>query len=546
VGVAKIVTVAQMREIEMAADRDGWSYAQMMSRAGQAVAGEVLRRLPEPRDATVLILVGAGNNGGDGLVAGCRLREAGCAVVAFLLQERRSPDEHADRLVQLGGEIVVRGADSALQDLERRAGDADVIVDAVLGTGFHLPLRKEVGEALRRVRGALAGRSPPPLRVAVDCPSGLDCDTGAHAPEALPADATVTLAAAKPGLLRPPGSGLVGEIVIGEIGLRPDMPELSEVQMELADSKTVRQWLPARPDDAHKGTFGKVVIAAGSVNYPGSAGLAGQGAYRVGAGLVCLAVPGGMQSALVPILPEATWIVLPHEMGVIAEAAAEVLRKESAGANALLIGPGLGREEVTRRFLQRLLAPAETVTRGHIGFLHSAEEAAEVSPLPQLVIDADGLRLVSEVEGWSGRLPRGSILTPHPGEMAALTGLDVETIQGNREGIARERASEWGQVVVLKGARTVVAAPDGRCWVVPFATAALAKAGTGDVLAGAVAGLCAQGIAAPEAAVLGAYLHGRAGMLAAERAGTTAGVLAGEVARLLPEAMAELAREPDR
>jgi NAD(P)H-hydrate epimerase len=538
--VAKIVTVAQMREIEKAADRGGWSYSQMMARAGQAVANEVLRRLPEPRGARVLILVGAGNNGGDGLVAGCRLQEAGCVVVACLLQERRSPDEHAERLVQLGGEIVVRAADPALRDLERRAGDADVIVDAVLGTGFHLPLRKEIGEALRRVGGALAGRSAPPLRIAVDCPSGLDCDTGVHAPEALSANVTITLAAAKPGLLRPPGSGLVGEIVVGDIGLSPDMPELSEVQMELADSKTVRQWLPARPDDAHKGTFGKIVIAAGSVNYPGSAGLAGQGAYRVGAGLVCLAVPGGMQGALVSILPEATWIILPHEMGVIAEAAADVLRKESAGANALLIGPGLGREEVTRRFLQRLLAPSETVARGHIGFLHSAEQAAEVSPLPQLVLDADGLRLLSEMEGWAERLPPGSILTPHPGEMAALTGLDVQTIQGNREGIARERAAEWRQVVVLKGARTVVAAPDGRCWVVPFATAALAKAGTGDVLAGAIAGLCAQGIDASEAAVLAAYLHGRAGMIAAQQAGTTAGVLAGEVARLLPAAIAEL------
>jgi NAD(P)H-hydrate epimerase len=322
------------------------------------------------------------------------------------------------------------------------------------------------------------------------------------------------------------------------------MPELSEVQMELADAKTVRGLLPPRPEDSHKGTFGKAVIAAGSVNYPGSAGLAGQAAYRVGAGLVCLAVPGGVQGPLVSTLPEATWIILPHEMGVIAEVAADVLRRESSGAKSLLVGPGLGREEVTRRFLLRLLGPIERVARGRMGFLPSArEEREEVSPLPQLILDADGLRLLSQLEGWQDRLPAGSILTPHPGEMAALTGLDTETIQGNREGIARERAAEWHQVVVLKGARTVVAEPDGRCWVVPIATAALAKAGTGDVLAGAIAGLCAQGLKAAEAAVLACYLHGRAGTMAADQAGTTAGVLAGEVARMLPAAIAELVRD---
>jgi NAD(P)H-hydrate epimerase len=178
-----------------------------------------------------------------------------------------------------------------------------------------------------------------------------------------------------------------------------------------------------------------------------------------------------------------------------------------------------------------------------MGFLPKASEAApEAVPLPQLIMDADGLRLLAALEDWPTRLPPGSILTPHPGEMSALTGLDRETIQANREGVAREKAAEWGQVVVLKGAHTVVAAPDGRGWVIPFATAALAKAGTGDVLAGAISGLCAQGVAAVEAAVLGAFLHGRAGVLAAEKAGTTAGVLAGEVAQLLPAAMAELER----
>jgi NAD(P)H-hydrate epimerase len=323
------------------------------------------------------------------------------------------------------------------------------------------------------------------------------------------------------------------------------MKELSEVEMELVDAKMARAWLPARPPDSHKGTFGKLVIAAGSVNYPGAAALAGEAAYRVGAGLVSLAVPGGVQLALVAALREATWVILPQEMGSLTEAAADILRLSCRDAEALLVGPGLGKEDVTRHFLQRLLSPPESTGRGRMGFLPNMSEASpEAMPLPPLILDADGLRLLAGLDDWPARLPPGSILTPHPGEMSALTGLDTHTIQANREGIAREKAEEWRQVVVLKGAHTVVAAPDGRGWVMPFATAALAKAGTGDVLAGAIGGLYAQGVPAVGAALLAAYLHGRAGVLAAEGAGTTAGVMAGDVAQLLPAAMAELDRGP--
>jgi hydroxyethylthiazole kinase-like uncharacterized protein yjeF len=229
-------------------------------------------------------------------------------------------------------------------------------------------------------------------------------------------------------------------------------------------------------------------------------------------------------------------------VGVIAESAAEVLRREAGRADVLLLGPGLGRDDATRRFVERFLETAEGHGRSHIGFIHG-EQAPESAPapLPRMIVDADGLRLVASLEGWAKRLPAPAVLTPHPGEMSALTGLDVKTIQGNREGIAREYASSWGHVVVLKGARTVIAAPDGRAWILPFATSSLAKGGTGDVLGGAIAGLCAQGVGAIEAAVLAGYLHGRAALRAEADLGTPAGVLASEVARRLPEALAELA-----
>jgi NAD(P)H-hydrate epimerase len=263
-------------------------------------------------------------------------------------------------------------------------------------------------------------------------------------------------------------------------------------------------------------------------------------AYRVGAGLVTLAVPTPIQALIAPQLPEATWILLPHELGVISEGAVEILKDELPATQSVLLGPGFGQDRATAAFVGRLLGTGEAAHRSRIGFVHAEEPSEEISSLPPCVIDADGLKLLSRLEGWPGRLPRLSILTPHPGEMAVLTGTPKEQIQSDRLSTATRWSAEWGHVVVLKGAYTVVAAPDGEATMIPIATPALARAGTGDVLAGAIAGLLAQGIPSYKAAVLGAFLHGRAGLLAAEARGTATSVLAGEVADLLPDAVMEL------
>lgn len=540
--MSKVVTVAQMRQIERAADASGLSYDRMMMHAGLAVARETLRILGDPGGKQALILVGPGNNGGDGLVAGARLCEHGVKVCAWVVRPRTSPDPHAETLRGLGAEVIQVADDPNLQQLVEKMLSADVVIDAVLGTGFSLPLRQGVAKLLRRVEEVMAGRRVRPRVVAVDCPSGLDSDTGEIAPETIAADLTVTLGAVKQGLLRAPGSAICGQILVGDIGLPKEMIELSGVKIEFVEGHEVRAWLPARPAMSHKGTFGTVLVVGGSANYPGSIGLAGEGAYRIGAGLVTLAVPGSIHGLLVSHLPEATWVVLPQETGVIAESAAEIVQQAARSAQAVVLGPGLGREGTTRKFLARLLGGSEQAPKGRMGFVRSGEKSAATSAsgFPQSVIDADALRLLPEIDGWPRRLPPNSILTPHPGELAGLTGLSVDTIQANREGVARERAVEWGHIVVLKGAHTVIAAPDDRLWVLPFATAALAKAGTGDVLAGAIGGLCAQGVGPVEAAVLGGYLHGLAGTLAAAAAGSTVGVLASDVARRLPEAVAQL------
>jgi len=304
--------------------------------------------------------------------------------------------------------------------------------------------------------------------------------------------------------------------------------------------------LPARPRNAHKGTFGRVLVAAGSINYTGAAYLAAAAAYRVGAGLVTLAVVPPVYGILAGHLPEATWLMLPHEQGVIAGAAADLLRANYERTQALLVGPGLGLERETAEFVRRWLSADETAgsRRGQFGFVSTpagpATAADGPTKMPPAVVDADGLKLLAEVDGWPQLLPRDTVLTPHPGEMAVLTGLDKDAIEADRIGTAQKYAAEWGQIVVLKGAYTIVAAPDGRTVIQPFATAALAKAGTGDVLAGAIAGLLAQRLAPFDAAVAAAYLHGHAGMLVAQALGTTASVLASDIVDGLIEALADL------
>lgn len=534
----RIVSCEQMRSIERAADAGGHSYAQMMDRAGEAVADAVGERCSRLDGARVCVLVGPGNNGGDGLVAGRLLAERGAQVGFYLVKPRPEPDANLAAVRQRQLLIAEAGEDQRSRVLKNLLATADVLLDAVLGTGFRLPLQGEAQQVLATATRELAARSVRPLVVAVDCPSGVDADSGEHAAETLSADLTVTLAAVKQGLLAFPAAARIGELRVGDIGLDPAMPELEAVHSYLVEAEDVAQWLPPRPADAHKGTFGRAVIVAGCSNFPGAAALAGLGAYRVGVGLATLAVPSPVQPGIVSLLPEATWVLLPHDTGVIAADAAPVLLRELPGSQALLIGPGLGHEETTREFLARLLGQRG---RAGIGF-HTSEgdERRGNHVLPPVVVDADGLRLLSSLEDWPSRLPHPAVLTPHPGEMAFLTGMAKEAIQRDRLGVARDWAGRWGQVVVLKGAHTVVAAPDGETYVIPFASAALARAGTGDVLAGVIVGLLAQGIPPVRAAVAGAFLHGLAGALAATGVGTAAGVLAGDVADFLPQAIADI------
>lgn len=533
----KLVTVSEMQSIEREADAAGLTYDRMMENAGRGLAETVIDVYGHLVEKSVIGLVGSGNNGGDTLVALAHLAEQGWAASAYIVRPRPSDDALIKRLERAKGEIFLLADDIEYKRLWDLLNEHSIVLDGVLGTGVRLPLKSKVAEVLDFARRTIAELGDSHV-VAVDCPSGVDCDSGEAAAQALCAELTVTMAAVKTGMLKLPAFGLVGDIKVVGIGLAEaglSSEAYSEswgaLKREVPDAEWVRQRMCERPLDSHKGTFGTAMVVAGSVNYTGAALLAGKAAYRSGAGLVTLAVPHPIHGVLAGHFPEATWVLLPHELGVISEDAADVLLDSLERSTALLIGPGFGLEDTTRDFVSTLIDGTPKSGRGGIGFAQTSRRdiARQQVELPPLVIDADGLKLLEQIPEWASLLPALSVLTPHPGEMAVLTGLSKDEIQADRLGIAERYALEWGHVVVLKGAFTIVAAPDHRTAVIPVATPALARAGTGDILAGLVAGLLAQGVEAYDAAVAGAWIHAQAGLHAADVAGNTASVLAGDV-----------------
>lgn len=541
----KLMSVAEMQAVEKESDTSGWTYPQMMERAGSGLADVVEDVYGDLKDKGVLGLVGSGNNGGDTLVALAKLAGQGWATSAYIVRPRSKDDPLLARFQKAGGELHELKADAGLKLLAELVSQHAVLLDGVLGTGIHLPLRGEVAKALEAVQKALLDLPDAPQVVAVDVPSGVDCDSGEVAPETLPADLTVTMAAVKQGLLKFPAFNKVGDLALVDIGLPEDGEALkawTSVTRFVADEGYVRGILPHRALDAHKGTFGTAIVVAGSINFTGAALLSSEAAYRSGAGLVTACVPAPLHTVLAGQLPEATWVLLPHEIGVVSAEAAQVVIENLGRATAMLVGCGFGQEETTARFLANLIGAEGQGHHRHIGLVPevTAEKGSKKAQLPPMVIDADGLKLLAGIKNWHEFLPSPAVLTPHPGEMSVLTGLPTDEIQADRVQTAERFSRQWGHVVILKGAFTVIAEPQGRTALIPVASPALARAGTGDVLAGLVAGLLAQKMPAFEAAVAAAWIHAQAGLRAADFLGATASVLAGDVLGAIPDVMADL------
>jgi NAD(P)H-hydrate epimerase len=391
---------------------------------------------------------------------------------------------------------------------------ADLVIDAVLGSGRLRPLEGEIAETFERLK---ARRAP---LFSIDLPTGVDADSGTVDPHASGADVTFALGFSKVGIHTLPGSTYAGVVEVLDIGLEPNAGDL--LSIELLTPDWAQSHLPPRPASSNKGTFGRVMVVAGSRNFMGAATLCCIGALRAGAGLVTLAAIDEVRAATASRLPEVTYLPLPEDEGCIAEAAGSVIAREMGRYSALIIGPGLGQEPGPGALVRGLLA------------------LPEIAALP-VVVDADALNALARWKGWDREIKARAVLTPHPGELSRLTGESVPDLQGERLEAARRYAKAWNQTLVLKGAHTIISNVTGYALVSPFATATLAAAGTGDVLAGVIAGLIAQGVAAWDAAALGVYLHGAAAESFREAYGES-GLLAGELSTGVARVAADLRR----
>lgn len=515
----KLVTSEQMRALERAAVEAGTSEMQLMEEAGLAVAQEAWMLLGSLDGRRIVVLAGPGNNGGDGIVAARNLADWG-ADVAVYFPRRRRDESMVEELTAREIPVVVGDDDPGWGKLESLLAASDLVIDAILGIGQKRPIDPD--EAIAATLDRLAHirkMTPAPKLIAVDLPSGMNADSGEVDRFTVQPDLSVTFGLPKVGMYQDPGSTMTGRVQVIDIGIPKEAQ--AAVDLELLTSRWFRGALPARPDGANKGTFGKVLVLGGCVRYPGAVRLAATSAYRAGAGLVTIGTTPGVAGLITSAIAEATWLPQAADAdGYLAGENALTLRNSWRDFEAAVIGPGLGNTESTRALTWALLPDAADAANG-------------------IVVDADALNAVAAMSDGPKRVPANAVMTPHPGELARLLGTTVADVQGRRLEAAKEAAAKFGCVVVLKGAHSVIANASGAARLSPFANPLLATAGSGDVLAGIIGGYLAQGVAPFEAACLGVYAHAAAGEMMREQYGD-AGLLAGELADQLAKVVKEL------
>lgn len=505
-----VVTAEQMREMDrLTIQKCAVPSLTLMERAGAGIAQALLERFSRPAKRGVLIVAGKGNNGGDGFVVARLLKKKRipCEVALLARQAELSADaaHNLRAFLKLKGKVTEITANH-LELLDQRLSRNALVVDAILGTGIKSDVRGWLAEAITMINA-----SGLPV-VAVDIPSGLDTDRGAPLGVSVQAEMTVALAYPKLGEVIFPGVNYVGDLVVADIGIAPQAEAEVAPNIELLDREAMRWVVPRREADTHKGTYGHALIVAGARGKTGAAILSARAAMRSGAGLVTLAAPRSLNDILAGALVEVMTELLPEnaaeEMEIISDTDWRRLLERK---DALLFGPGIGVSSATQNALRWLLRNLD---------------------IPW-VIDADGLNnLALEID----RLRHAKappILTPHPGEMARLIGKSTAEVNADRIGIARGFAMEHHCHLVLKGARTVMAAPSGKVFINPTGNPGMASGGMGDVLAGILTALLGQGLCAEDAMKLGVYLHGFVGDRAAETRGEI-GLIASDIIDGLP------------
>ncbi len=507
-----IVSIDEMKQAEIMAVQRGGSFLQLMERAGQGAAEALSMTLSLPGLACV-ILAGRGNNGGDGFVLARRLRELGAEVTVVLAQGFPGAGDarvNFGRLQDTGVRLLTLDDGEA----QERIRAAALLVDAIFGTGFHGALPEELLPLCSWYRGNRGA-----LHVALDIPSGVNAQSGVVENVCFPADLTLTFAAYKPGQFLFPGGGFCGRVQVVDIGITESMLSLTGCTLRMITPQFVSRSLPPRPRNSHKGTFGHVLIVAGSLPYTGAAVLACTSALRSGAGLVTLAGVPHVTDTVNLRLPEAITLPLPQneQGGIAAEEALPLLKERLASCSALVMGPGMGATPDTLALVEGLL------------------EAARCP----VVLDADALNVLGPHLILLEQAKAPVILTPHPGEMARLSGKLTAEVERDRLGAARDFARIHKVILVLKGTYTVIAGPDGQMLLNQAGSSGLAKGGSGDLLAGLIGGLAAGKIPSFAAAACGVYLHAKAAELCAEECSEYA-MTATDVAAFLGNAFLSL------
>ena len=509
----KVVTAQEMRQIDQQTiEQIGIPGAVLMEHAGSAVVQVLREHFPECQ--RVGIVVGKGNNGGDGLVVARQLAHAGQPIQIFLISPPESFAGDALTNLKIAQKLALPItpvlSDGALKRLKSQLASSDLIVDSIFGTGLRGSVHGLIGDVI-----ACINRSGKPV-IAIDLPSGLSADTGIAEGACIQANRTVTMGLPKRGNLIHPGAALTGKLDVVDIGFPPSVIDAQNIPINWTRPSDAARILPPRPTYSHKGTYGRVFVAAASTGMTGAAALTSAGALRAGAGLVTLGTPKSLNLILEVKLTEVMTLPLPEtaEGSLALEAKIDIIEAIERTKSVLAIGPGLSQHPETVSLVHSVIRESDTPT----------------------VIDADGINALARSKDILSSLSPQTVLTPHPGEMARLLGETIKTLEQDRIGLAQRFAHDHNVTLVLKGAPTVVAREDGEVWINSTGNAGMATGGMGDVLTGLIAGLMAQKISAFDAALLGVYLHGLAADLVAEEIGLH-GLMAGDVLNNVPKAI---------
>ncbi|OGP52534.1 MAG: hypothetical protein A2Y65_02250 [Deltaproteobacteria bacterium RBG_13_52_11] len=520
----KLVTANQMQDLDRRTVQEcGIPGIVLMENAGRGAAELLVRFFPEVRTGWVAILAGPGNNGGDGFVIARHLKNWGVHTEVYLFAS--IGDVKGDALTNLqvwlnmGGELVEVIYKGDFIRVKKEFSGASLIVDAIFGTGLNSEVKGHLKEVIPFINSL-----PQPV-MAVDIPSGIDATGGKVLGAAIQATLTTTFCLAKIGQMIEPGAHHVGKLEVVDIGIPRSLIEEANIKTHLIDPDELDlRLLAPRPAQAHKGDYGHLFVLAGSPGKTGAAAMVCHGALRTGIGLVTLGIPASLNPILEAKLTEAMTEPLPDAAaGYLSADAAERIRQLLEGKTALALGPGISIQPQVQELLLELIP---------------------MVPVP-LIIDADGITALALRPEVLKKCKGTVVLTPHPGEMARLAGTTTQKVQADRIGVAKEFASTYGCIVVLKGNRTVIATPQEEVYINQTGNPGMASGGTGDVLTGMIGGLIAQGLPSLEAAKWGVFLHGLSGDIAAHELGEIP-LIASDIIDYLPVALSEVKARANR